>query len=569
MDNIPITGTAKDIRQLVKSVFIPALPKDSRARQIAEEADDTTNADSFLRGKAEFDRAAAALMQLPDSALDGKIRFRVGNNGIQDLTQAGMVVALWQKAAANRTTIFSGTGALGPTVLVVQVDGVDLDTLWKDDEFGEPLKAAGNPGASALVFETRPSLNLPKQPDPDNGVIIQEHGEQVSVKRRGNTSRWDPKVSISVYLDDDEESGIPRQLNLLNSVRDPSYQRVRLAFDLLGLAKCPVRPNIYAELTLNGTYYGTYVAMPPMDDYHFNEYLPGVKHRAIFKGNYGDLPGGAPLAPRGSSGSDYFTPGSRPELRSYEPRLDTTDSDYDALARFIQAFHAEDPKTTAFIGTARKILDVEGFLRTMAVVNLLGSWDTYYLNSQNYYLHLAVDDKTNKLPFATFFLNDLDSLVGVSWPGQKRNWQDKDLLYRGKEIGKIPLVTKLLANDTFQAYYLDFMEWFIARHFNLESLRLIEAQRWSILEQSVYLESDTPFGIPHTHRPWANDEVYRAAVLNQTLTSGQEPVAGIQVDGIEPFVDRRCKKVLGQLAGMTARTSSGVDFDSENWSLPG
>lgn len=58
MESIPDTETSKDIRDLLKSVFIPALPKDSRARQIAEGANDPVNADSFLRGKAEFDRDA-------------------------------------------------------------------------------------------------------------------------------------------------------------------------------------------------------------------------------------------------------------------------------------------------------------------------------------------------------------------------------------------------------------------------------------------------------------------------------------------------------------------------------
>jgi hypothetical protein len=562
MEPIPDTGSAKDIRDLVKSVFIPALPKDSRARQIAEGADDPTNLDSYLRGKAEFDRAANALQQLPGSSGDGKVRLRDANQG--GLTQAGMVVALWQKASANRRTLFAGVGATGPTILVAQVEGVDLSTLWKDDKFGEPLKSVGNADASVRVFETTPSLNLPKHPDPDNGVIIAEHGEQVSVKRRGNTSRRDAKVNISVYLDDDRESGIPRNLCLLNCIRDPSYQRVRLAFELLGLAQCLVRPSIYAELTLNGFYYGTYVAMPPLDNYHFQEVLPGVKHRAIFKGNYGDLPGGAPLAMRGSHGSDYFTPNSRPEGRSYEPRNDTPDSDYAALANFVTAFHSKDPASAAFVDTVRKILDVEQFLRTMVVVNLLGSWDTYYLNSQNYFLHLAADDSGNNPPFATFLLNDVDSLLGVSWPGQKRNWQDKDLLFRGTEIGDIPLITKLLANPEFQSYYLDFMEWFINRYFNLAGVQAIEASRWRILEQSVYLESGTPFGAPHTHRPWSNDQVYRASVLSQGLSADQGPVAGIQVDGIQTFVDARCKKVLGQLTGM-ARRHSAVDFDSGNW----
>jgi hypothetical protein len=88
-----------------------------------------------------------------------------------------------------------------------------------------------------------------------------------------------------------------------------------------------------------------------------------------------------------------------------------------------------------------------------------------------------------------------------------------------------------------------------------------------MLEQSVYLESDTPNGIPHTDRIWTNDQVYRTAILNHALTSTQEPLAGIQVDGIEPFVARRCKNVLGQLASMS-RTGSGVDFDAAEWRLP-
>ena len=369
---IPDTGKAKDIRSLVKSVFIPALPKNSRAREIAEGADDSTDADSFPRGKEEFERAAKALQQLPNSSEDGKIRFRNANQG--ELTQAGMVVALWQKAAADRTTIFSGVGALGPTILTVQVDGVDLNTLWKDDEFGEPRKAVGNAEASVRVFGTAPSLNLPKQSDPDNGVIITEHGEQVSVKRRGNTSQRDPKIDLSVFLDDDENSGIPRQLCLSNCMRDPSYQRIRLAFDLLSKARCPARPSIYAELTLNGNYYGTYVAMPPMDGYHFKELQPGIKHRAIFKGNYGDdIPGGAPLKMRGGRAPITFTVNSRPESRTYEPRLDTLDGDYSSLASFISAFHLHDPASAAFVETAQKIMDVEQFLRTMVVINLLGS----------------------------------------------------------------------------------------------------------------------------------------------------------------------------------------------------
>ncbi len=135
-------------------------------------------------------------------------------------------------------------------------------------------------------------------------------------------------------------------------------------------------------------------------------------------------------------------------------------------------------------------------------------------------------------------------MLGVSWPGQKRNWQEKDLLF-GTEIGKIPLITKLLANPKFKVYYLDFMEWFINQYFNGATVQAIEAWRWSILEQSVYLESDTPYGAPHTNRPWSNDQVYQASVLSQRLSADQWPVAGILVEGIDSFIMRAARKSWG------------------------
>ncbi len=137
---------------------------------------------------------------------------------------------------------------------------------------------------------------------------------------------------------------------------------------------------------------------------------------------------------------------------------------------------------------------------------------------------------------------------------------------RCTEIGNIPLITRMLESSKFQAYYLDFMEWFVAQHFNVASSSF-NSSLALVNSKILYLESHTPYGNPHTNRPWSNNQVYRASVLDESLAADQGPVAGIQVAGIEPFVDARCKKVLGQLAGM-ARKSSGVDFDSNNWGLP-
>ena len=117
----------------------------------------------------------------------------------------------------------------------------------------------------------------------------------------------------------------------------------------------------------------------------------------------------------------------------------------------------------------------------------------------------------------------------MSWPPQKRNWQDKDILFRGTEQGNIVLVKRLLENPAFRGYYCEFMAWFLQARFTPEWFSQRRDALWKRLEQSVYLESQTPSGPSDTARPWTNDEVYRHAVLDQQLdASGSSAVAGLQ-----------------------------------------
>lgn len=552
--------TTKQLREQLGSVSILALSPDSPERKIAEQAADNT---SYLRGKEAFERAATALRGLPNSASGDRVSLSLPDGS---RTAAGDIVQAWKNATANRDSLFDERGATDQTLLVVQIDGIDERALWNEDADREPLVVRGSSNAKLSLFETPPSLNASKHPDPQNGVLQMLSGDAVSIKRRGNTSRWDTKVNLCVQLDDDEASGFPKQLNLNNCIRDPSYQRMRLAWSLFGEARCPAQPCAYAELTLNGVYRGTYVALAPMDLYYFRKWFPKVKERAVFRGQYGDIPGGATLEDRGNQGKNYFS-ASRKEARTYEPRLDTTEESYELLAQFIQTLHhSGDPKQPAFAKAMEGIFDVATFLRVMAVVNLIGSWDAYYLNAQNYFLHIARNNTSGEQLFVSFCPYDQDSVLGVSWPGQKRNWQDKDLLFRGKEIGKPALLLKILQNPRFVAYYLDFMEWFVTSRFTVERLAAKKTTLWKILELSVYLESDNPHGTTNTCRPWTNDQVYRHAVDDEQFDISSGTVAGLQVTGILKFIEARRKKIFAQLS--TERTGlSRVDFESMDWSL--
>lgn len=466
----------------------------------------------------------------------------------------------------GESTIFQEDGKAGPTILVVQIEGIDEAALWQVDEHGDPLVVKGGKDAALRVFRARPALSAQKSPDPTSGVIQALSGGEVSVKRRGNTSRNDKKPNLCLALEADKEAGIPKQLNLTNCIRDPAYERIRLAWALLGDARCPVQPAAYAEVTLNGAYRGTYVAMAPYNHQLVRTFFPKVKNAALFRGQYGDIPGGASLLDRGPRGAGYFVD-PHPAKRTYEPRSDTTDDAYQALALLVTTLHhSGDPQSSAFADAMRKVFDVEGFLRLMVVTNLLGSWDAYYLNAQNYFLHFALDGGggAGTAPFATFCPYDQDSVLGVSWPGQERDWQDKDLLFRGKEVGNIPLVTRLLANPAFRAYYLDFMAYFAQAHFTESAIAARMDGYWKVLSNSVYLEALTPDGATTTERPWTNDQVYRHAVKDQQFDASSGAVAGLEVTGIRQFVHARREKVLGQLKGERLGLS-GVNFASARW----
>jgi hypothetical protein len=126
----------------------------------------------------------------------------------------------------------------------------------------------------------------------------------------------------------------------------------------------------------------------------------------------------------------------------------------------------------------------------------------------------------------------------------------------------------LLQNPLFRAYYCDFMAWFLEARFTPEAIASRRSDLWSRLEQSVYLESKTPWGPTDTSRPWTNDQVYRHAVLNQPFDASSGAVAGIEVLGIADFVTARRDTVAPQLKA-EPHGHSGVDFSSDKWGFSG
>lgn len=591
MQKIPTHVTAKDLRKALGSVALPELPEGSDARRVGEEinegADDPlSEGDSYLRGKVEFAEAQRVLERIDGDGDDAKVRLVDGRGR---LTEAGKIYKAWMDATADRGDLFDGLGIHGdPKILRINIDGIDLSDLWSNDHRGDPRKCYAGPSTSVSIFEVSPHLQHAKVPEEANGILIYAEGEDaVSVKRRGNMSVNDPKPQLSIYVDRDSKSGVPKKIKLVNMIRDPSYQRLHLAWDLLDRARVPTQPRTFSELNMNGKHYGTYVAMPPLDRDHFETMFGerGDGDAAIFKANWSDL---GPATLRYVEGDDtgrQYMRSRNPDNRTYEPREDTPDADYRYLAKFIETLNAVDLRdadgrriqgperfnTTEFRKAMEETMDVYTFLRSAAMFNLLGSWDTYYRTPSNYYLHIEKHKGPNEeaKPYVRFHPYDMDNTFGTSWPGTRRQWHEKSI-YFGKagghgpdpEVGDIRLVEVLLNNDDFRAYYTDFMHYMVHSHFKPEVIDEMQADLWNILERSAYLESDTEHGATHTGRPWTNRQVYEAGALDWE----QWGFGGaFKAEGIPHFVRMRRENVLAQLAEQQIG-ESGVDFfHSDDW----
>lgn len=292
--------------------------------------------------------------------------------------------------------------------------------------------------------------------------------------------------------------------------------------------------------------------------------------------------------------------------RSY--RLETNDDlddaesaplrTYDDLARFVQVIHSGDPETDEYRARVEDMFDVYTFLRWASVNVLLGAWDNYWATPANYYLYnsgrrgrdgdLKGDEAFMEHPYFHFIPWDYDNSFGIDYFNV--DWHDADILdleaatagyYGNGERSELPLLTQILQNPTFRAYYLDHLEYLLDNVLNERALRErigVETPNrrgglWDLVRDSAFLESDTPAGAPHTGRQFTNDQVFWNGFRGYSLRIGGQHTLGIlrDPDGRGGFVhlrERSAREDLARLRGSIPRGSSGATFPAIPERLP-
>lgn len=266
---------------------------------------------------------------------------------------------------------------------------------------------------------------------------------QVGVRIKGNSSRWSVanmgserfsfKVDIDYYVDGQKLFGVDK-LNLNNGFKDPSFLRERLALDLLREYGLPAPQTTYARLTISSQLHGLYTVVEQVDKDFLADRFPDDSGN-LYKPEQPD----GELTWRGDSIGAY----PKLELKTNEDAPDHT-----AILHFLDVLNhtPTDQLETALA----EVLDVELFLRWLAVNTVLVNMDSYAGTAHNYYLY--EDRTTGRFVYVPWDVNEAygnfdcnlapDVLIGMSY-----------LQPICQDPARRPLIMKVLAVPAFRATY--------------------------------------------------------------------------------------------------------------------
>jgi hypothetical protein len=223
----------------------------------------------------------------------------------------------------------------------------------------------------------------------------------IRVRFKGNSSfnfaRNSLKRSLKLDFNDLERGrtffGMTK-LNLNNNAMDPSQLREALAYHIFRNGGVPAGRTAFVKvfITVPGThdkaYAGLYTIVEQVDE-RFLKARFGTKNGLLLK-------------PERLAGLPYFGNRWAAYTNQVQAKTSVTTNDATRFIEFVKCLNfADNPRFQAGVGD---YVDVDGFLRFLALEGLLSNMDSPLMTGHNYYLYLH--PKTRKFIWIPWDLND-------------------------------------------------------------------------------------------------------------------------------------------------------------------
>ena len=351
--------------------------------------------------------------------------------------------------------------------------------------------------------------------------------DSIGIRLRGNTSRRRPEgstgqphssfspdwhhahfaLSFSKYRKKQRYAGVEKT-NLKWFKDDPNYVREVYCYDLFhrfGVWSAPkasyCRLNISINEDKKPAYFGVYAMIESIDEDfiakrsdHWGSTL-GFLWKCTYMADFvGKTSIGIEEVYLDASLSKSFAY----DLKTRKKEVTTAKTQ---LTTFIDNLNAKTG--TDFETWVGQNVDVDLLLRAYAVNVMVGMWDDYWVNGNNYYIYFDAKGKAYFIPY------DYDNTLGTS--GIVSNSGTQNLLKWG-DMNNRPLITKILAIPRYLALYKAYIKELAdpAKNYFDANRSLERIQRWQAKVQQ-YVSNDTGEDMLIDDKPasWGNCSFYR------------------------------------------------------------
>jgi hypothetical protein len=294
--------------------------------------------------------------------------------------------------------------------------------------------------------------------------VLADTIQQVGFRVRGNTSRGAGKKSFNIDFND----FIPGQkfkgldnMNLVGNHNDPSQLRAWFSTHILKSAELTVSRNSFVRLYINSEYKGLYLNNEAIDD----EFL---KDRFLvdFSGNLFKCSWGSDLTYLGNNPQSY--------QETYDLKTNQVLNDYSGLIHFIDVLN--NTNSTEFPCAIQQVFDVDRYLKTLVYEILIGHWDGYAGNKNNYYLYQRPSD--GKFVFIEY---DMDNTFGIDWFNE--NWSVRNI--NNWHFGNRPLIQRLFAVPYFKDQFNLYMNQALNTIFNQDWFQQLQNKQ-TLISQAAF-----------------------------------------------------------------------------------
>lgn len=316
-------------------------------------------------------------------------------------------------------------------------------------------------------------------------VLTDADGEHsfpnIGIRLKGNSSYSHPgnkksfKIDFNRYVTGQQYDGL-KKLNFSNNFKDPSCMREKVFFDIAQSVGVPAPRANYANVYFNGELWGFYTVVEQIDD-QFLDWRIGDDDGNLFKAgsNFGGMGGGgndaADLVYYGTSQSSYE---DRYELKTNEDINDWTD-----LIELIDFIN--NSSDTEFETELANNLEIDEFLRSLALDIAFANLDAYVGSARNYYIYHNLSS---------------DKWEWVKWDGNEafgsyaQGVGNVNTLAINYHDSPRPLVERIYESDVLYEQYIAHMCDIIEQWFNPDYLDARIDEVKVLIQESVYADDN-------------------------------------------------------------------------------